>query len=193
MGSSQDVKLRVFFDGSDDIPEQERWRAWRAIRLVAERYPRHQYMLAVDPANLEKRRLPVTDMLILQPLTERKIRVFLERFTDSAGMKLYETLQKTQLFDLAAIPWLFVKLFQRAQANDYPKGRGPVLRSLLDDAIAGIPTRQGLRVRAEATICALGWEMQFKHKTLWTLDEALAVAARVRVIGSMAWKIFCRS
>lgn len=180
LGSNQDVKLRVFLDGSDDIPEQERWRAWRAIRLVAERYPRHQYMLAVDPANLEKRRLPVTDMLILQPLTERKIRVFLERFTDSAGMKLYETLQKTQLFDLAAIPWLFVKLFQRAQANDYPKGRGPVLRSLLDDAIAGIPTRQGLRVRAEATICALGWEMQSKHKTLWTLDEALAVAAQVR-------------
>lgn len=180
LGSTQDVKFRVFLDGSDDIPEQERWRAWRAIRLIAERYPRHQYMLAVDPANLERRRLPVTDMLILQPLSERKIRIFLERFNDTAGLKLHQALQKSQLFDLAAIPWLFVKLFQRAQMNDYPKARGLVLRSLIDDAMSSIPTRQGLRARAEATICALGWEMQSGRKKLWTLDEAFAVLARVR-------------
>lgn len=180
LASTQDVKFRVFLDGSDDIPEQERWRAWRAIRLIAERYPRHQYMLAVDPANLERRRLPVTDMLILQPFTERKIRSFLERFTDAAGLKLHQALQKTQLFDLAAVPWLFVKLFQRAQMNDYPKARGLVLRSLMDDALSSIPTRQGLRARAETTICTLGWEMQASRKKLWSLDDTFAVLARVR-------------
>ena len=180
LSSTQDIKFRFFLDGSDDIPEQERWRAWRAIRILTERYPRHQYVLAVDPANLERRRLPITDFLILQPLTERKIRIFLERFTDVAGIRLYEALQKTQLFDLAAVPWIFVKIFQRAQANDLPRSRSTVLRSMMDDAIGTIPTRQGLRARAEATVCALGWEMQSHRVTNWALDEALAVVARLR-------------
>lgn len=177
---TQEIKLRFFYDGSDDIPELERWRAWRALRVVAERYPRHQYMLAVDPANLERRRLPVTDMLILQPLSERKIRAFLERFTDEAGTKLYEALQRTQLFDLAAVPWLFVKLFHRAQLGDYPKSRAQVLRSLVDEAIGNIPTDKGLRARAETTIKALGWQWQSKQQTTGALDGAFAVMGQIR-------------
>jgi len=180
LGSTKDIKFRFFLDGSDDIPEQERWRAWRAIRILTDRYPRHQYVLAVDPANLERRRLPITDFLILQPLTERKIRIFLERFTDATGVRLYEALHKTQLFDLAAVPWIFVKVFQRAQANDLPRSRSMVLRSMMDDAISTISTRQGVRARAEATVCALGWEMQSRQLTTWAMDEALAVVARVR-------------
>ena len=175
--------LRVLLDGSDDLPDRQRRDAWRAVGRLVLDYPRHEYMLAIDPAFFDPRRLgETTDMLVVQPLSQRKIEQFLQRGpAHPADPRLYRALSQAQLFDLAAIPWLLARMLKQARREGiYPRSRKEVLQSLVEDAIAELPTERGMRSRAEQTLYALAWEMQTARSSTWAVRDAFRTMAAVR-------------
>ena len=172
--------FRVLLDGSDDLPDRMRREAWRAIRRLVHRYPRHEYVVAVDPDCFDPRRLNPTDLLIIQPLSQRKVEQFLKGLNDPVGLRLYRALDRAQLFDLASIPWLLVRMLDRAREGEYPRSRTAVLQNLVEEAIADVPVEHGMRARAERTLYALAWEMQTARCSTWSVSDAFRTMAAVR-------------
>jgi HEAT repeat protein len=172
--------LRVLLDGGDDLSEEHRREAWRLTQALVSDHPQHEYMLAVDPDYFDSRRLDASDLLVIQPLSPRKIEQFLKGLDDPNGLRLYYALSRAQLFDLAAFPWLLVGMLKGAQEGVYPQSRTAVLQNLSADAIVDIPTEHGMRSRAEQTLYAMGWEMQSARCSTWTVSEAFRIMAGVR-------------
>jgi hypothetical protein len=172
--------LRVLVDGSDDLPDRERREAWRAIEDLVAAYPRHEYVLAIDPDYFDTQFLDVTDLLVIQPLSQRKIEQFLKGLDGSTGRRLYGALARAQLFDLAANPWLLVRMLDQARQGLYPQSRTAVLRSLVEESIANVSTQHGMRSRAEQTLYELAWEMQSGRSSTWKVSDAFRTMAAMR-------------
>jgi len=172
--------LRILLDGSDDLPDRQRRAAWHAIQALARDYPRHEYMLAIDPDYFDPQQLETTDLLVIRPLSRRKVEQFLKGLDDTIGRRLYGALARAQLFDLAASPWLLVRMLNQARQGLYPQSRTAVLQSLVEDATADIPPEQGMRARAEQTLYALAWEMQSARRNTWPLSDAFRIIATKR-------------
>ena len=176
----ENVTLRLLFDGSDDLTEDQRLRVWRQINDLVQRERQHEYLLATDPDNFQRWLLRPTDILVIQPLAERKVKQFLEERRDTQGRRLLRELQRRRLFDLAAIPWLMGRLLQLADQDDYPVSRTSVLERVVDEALADIPQRDGLRARAAASVEGLAWAMQLQRTSRLDIDAAYPLLAQVR-------------
>jgi hypothetical protein len=175
-----EVTLRLLFDGSDDLNEEQRRRAWRQINDLVDRYRRNEYLLTTDPENFQRWLLRPTDILLIQPLAQRRIKQFLEERQDARGRRLLRELHQARLFDLAAIPWLLGRLLQLAEQDDYPKSRTAVLARVVDEALSDIPVRGGLRARAAESLQVLSWAMQSQRVSHLQVDEAYPLLAGVR-------------
>jgi len=172
--------LRVLLDGSDDLPDRQRRQAWRAIQALVRAHPRHEYVVAIDPDYFDPQQLDATDLLVIQPLSRRKIEGFLKGLDGPAGRRLYGALARAQLFDLAASPWLLVRMLSQAQEGLYPQSRTAVLQNLVEDGIADLPPEHGMRSRAEQTLYALAWEMQSARSNTWPVSETFRIIATMR-------------
>jgi len=172
--------LRVLLDGSDDLPDRQRRQAWHAIQGLVRDHPQHEYMLAIDPDYFDPRLLDITDLLVIQPLSRRKIEQFLKGLDGSTGRRLYGALARAQLFDLASSPWLLVRTLNQAREGLYPRSRTAVLQSLVEDGITDVPPEHGMRSRAEQTLYALAWEMQSAHSNTWPVSDAFRTMTTTR-------------
>ncbi len=177
---TQGPVLRLLLDGSDNLPDRQRIRTWEALQALVRDYPHHEYMLAVSPGDLDPRQLAFTDLLVIQPLSQRKIKQFLDGLDTPASRRLYGALSRAQLFELAANPWLLVKMSLQARAGVYPQSRTAVLQSLVEDGIANVPSEYGMRSRAEQTLLALAWEMQSARSNTWPVSDAFSTFATIR-------------
>jgi HEAT repeat protein len=176
------LRLRLLFDGTDDLTHDLRSHAWRGIQDLALRFPQDQYLLAIDADRYMPRLLQdATDLLVVRPLSLRAIERFLkDRRNDPFGSRLYEALGRKQLFDLASIPWLLASMLEQARQGLYPKSRAVVLENLVEDAIAEIPTERGMRSRARPTLFALAWAMQSGRKRVLGAKETFEIMSAVR-------------
>jgi hypothetical protein len=172
--------LRILFDGGDDLPELERRAAWQAVSELARRYSRHQFVLSVDPDYFDPRLVKASDLLVIQPLSRRRIVEFLDGLEVSVGRRLYGALTRAQLFDLAASPWLMARMLDQTRQGRVPESRTAVLRSLVEDAVARVPASRGMRARAARSLYALAWKMQSSRLGTYPISDAFRVLATVR-------------
>jgi hypothetical protein len=176
------LRLRLLFDGTDDLTHTLRSDAWAGIQDLAVRYSQDEFLLAIDADRYLPRLLQkATDLLVVVPLSTRAIEHFLrDPRNEPFGSRLYEALVRKQLFDLASIPWLLVGMLEQARHDTYPKSRAVVLENLVEDAIAKIPTEHGMRSRARPTLYALAWAMQSGRKRMLEAREAFEIMSSVR-------------
>jgi hypothetical protein len=173
--------LRVIVDGSDDLPDHVRHRAWTALNAFIMAHPRHEYLVALHLSQLDTDDLRISDVLMMQPISQRNVRRFLtETLTTPAGATLYRALEAAQLFDLAAKPWLLFEMLHQTQAGNPPRSHVDVLRNLVDQAVLDIASDQGMRARAARSLYALAWEMQTTRRATLPVDEAFALLHSVR-------------
>src|SRR5262249_43591319 len=117
-------RLRVIFDNCEDLTESERNQIIEELRNHVHRYfDRHQFVITVGYGDAGILKLPITSLLDVQLLSRRKVEKFLRReivsglrergageaevkVADNLGEELAKTLEKTRLYDLAALPWL---------------------------------------------------------------------------------------
>ena len=175
------VRLRILVDGSASLLANLRYRAWQALSEFAQSNPQHEYIISLNAECFDLWRSRLTNVLIIQPLTHRKIKAYLTRDPQNAiGNTLYAALKRAQLFDLAAMPWLLMRMLSQARRGEFPQSHVQVLRHLGDDAIADIAIDRGMRTRAAQTLHALAWRMQSTHRERLPIDEAFEIMAEVR-------------
>jgi hypothetical protein len=198
-------KLRIIIDNLEDLPEAQHGQIQEELRKNMSRYfDRHQFVIALGHSDDATQFLPITHLLDVQMMSRRKVQQFLrddmmpgeKREAEVApgenpveiGEKLANALEKTQLFDLAAHPWLLVRMIERAQeempkiaANEvWPPSRALLLKEVIEDKVQQIPRARGLQARALETMYTLARELQFSRRTGLPLQEAIPMMAAVR-------------
>jgi hypothetical protein len=98
----------------------------------------------------------------------------------NAVMGLRLQLEQTQLFDMAAMPWMLVRMIRQAQVGNLPKSRVAVLRDLLEDKVSWITQWRGQQARALETLYELAYQMQRQNLAYLPIRDALTIIARVR-------------
>ena len=197
-------RLRVVFDNSEDLTESERSQLVEELRGNISSYlDRHQFVITIGYGDTEILKL-VTHLLDVQLLSRRKVEKFLRheivrdlrerraneseiKAADRLGEDLAKALEKTRLYDLAAHPWLLVRMVEQAGAGVYPKSRALVLREVIEDKVGRIPREGGLQARALETMYALACEMQFSRRQSLPLHEAIPLMAEAR--GSREYRL----
>jgi len=173
--------LRILFDNSEVLPYHSRRRFCAVLQDFIQHHARHEYIVAFNTDDFDIAPLTIYNTLVLLPLSERNIQHYLtQALKDPAAKPLYDSLEETQLFDLARIPWLLFKMLKQAQDGKIPRSHAQVLQDLVDDAIMDIAVDQGMRTRAAKTLYALAWQMQTTFKTTLSIDEAFEIMAEVR-------------
>lgn len=175
-----EIVLRIFFGGGEELPDAQLRRAWRWVFELIRKYPRYQYSMSVEAFKFDADRLKAaTDLLVIQPLSPRILRSFLND-KGEVGRSLYEALAKAQLFDLAGIPWLLFEMLEQANQGLYPRSRSVVLGTMLDNALAEIPTANGMRSRTRRTLSSLAWNMHRRRTREWPIEGTLEVVAEAK-------------
>ncbi|MGC9393710.1 MAG: CHAT domain-containing protein, partial [Anaerolineae bacterium] len=173
--------LRILFDNSEVLPYHSRRRFCAVLQDFIQHHARHEYIVAFNADNFDIAPLTIHNTLIMLPLSERNIQHYLtQALKDPAAKPLYDSLEETQLFDLARVPWLLFKMLKQAQDGKVPRSHAQVLQDLVDDAIMDIAVDQGMRTRAAKTLYALAWQMQTTFKTTLSIDAAFEIMADVR-------------
>lgn len=173
--------LRILIDNSEVLPYHSRRRFCAVLQHFIRQHARHEYVVAFNTDDFDIAPLYIQDTLIMLPLSERNIQHYLtQTLAEPAARQLYASLEETQIFDLARIPWLLFKMLKQAQDGKIPRSHAQVLRDLVDDAIMDIAVDQGMRTRAAKTLYALAWQMQTTFKTTFSIDEAFEIMAEVR-------------
>lgn len=199
-------RLRIIVDNLEDLPEAQHKQAVGELQKNVSRYfQRHQFVIALGHGGNETQKLPITHLLDVQPLSRRKIQHFLrdvmgrsekvesgeeavDQMMAENGEKLATALEKTQLFDLAAQPWLLVRMVERGQeelpklgeGEIWPPSRASLLKEVIEDKVQQIPRDRGMQARALDTMYALANEMQFSRRSSLPLQEAIPIMARAR-------------
>jgi len=177
-------RLRLIFDGSDDLTEHDRFTAWKQLITLMERYPHHDYLFVMDSASYNTEPIPDNldlHMLVICPIASRKIRYFLNTLPNPIiGKTLLHYIESAQLFDLAETPWFLLQMIKQAKEGTYPQSRTHMLEQLVNDAIATIPTRQGMRAHVQKTLNILAWTMHTSHKSTLPAQQVFGIMAEMR-------------
>lgn len=189
--------LRFVFHNSDNLTDPELLLVLKQLRLFIDRHPQHQFIFGISPERLAQDLFAGADLhtLVLQPLDRRKLRHFLQGLPpgDPAGLPLLRALDQSGLYDLAAVPWFMLNLFEHARRGQYPQTRTLVLQHMVEDALAEAVeilatngrerslTRQGTVVdHIERILYALAWRMQSSLSSTLPLGEAFTVMKQIR-------------
>ncbi|MEZ4673981.1 MAG: hypothetical protein R2932_07020 [Caldilineaceae bacterium] len=125
-------------------------------------------------------------LLVMQRLRVSKIRHFLNAVSRRDDLKaayaapLLKQLDNTGLYDLAAVPWFFVDMVERAKAGQLPRSRVVLLHDQVQDAIARMGHSQGIQYYALEALCALCLEMSAELRETLTVPEVFDILNTVR-------------
>ena len=190
------LTLRILFDSSEGLDERARATAYREIGRLVGQHPRHQYVLVTKLAAFDPNAFTGFELqiLLLQRLERRKIGYYLASLAAKKpwAAALRAVMEEHDLYDLAATPRFMIALIQAASAGQEIRSRSRVLQHLLDEAIGaaveeaqGVTgseqiSRHGIRADVREALNALAWAMQSQQVEALPLDQAFAIARRVR-------------
>lgn len=167
-------------DGSDRLDDSKRTTVLEQLDQFTRRHPRHCYLLVCDLSHFSGLQLQVSDYLIVKPMSQTRLKTYLQGLPDKQGRRLYHMLEKARLFDLASLPWILVKMLTQVRRGIIPNSRTGVLGTLVQELLDKIPNEKGLRARAAKTLHALAWEMQRSRCTILSVTEAFRIMHAAR-------------
>ena len=174
--------FRLLLDASSGISSHHRHVVWEAIREFARQYPRQQYILTLDRRYYDSDSLDMaSDILIMQPLSRRRVEEYLLTSGRPANEVLCRELSGKHLFDLAASPWVLIKMIEQAGSNIFPKSRAEVLQGIFQQMLAEqFPENDNRREWAEESLYRLAYQMYQQRDRMWGEEEVFAIMADVR-------------
>ncbi|MGD8854700.1 MAG: CHAT domain-containing protein [Chloroflexota bacterium] len=188
--------LRIFLSGLDEMSDEDRLIFQDQFRALLEEYPRYEYALSSSATALTWEDLAdesELNLLVLQPLNQTKIRHFLlsldeiktvgaasARERQKVGESLLRAINRSQLFDLVAIPRFMFEALRQAYSGRLPSSRTAALQDWVEGAIVQVAPGQGMRSKAAESIYRLAWEMQVDHRQVLPVTEAFQTLDAVR-------------
>lgn len=170
----------ILMDGCDKLNNRDRANILTQLDVFASNFPRHIYLLLSDFPHFSRFELQISDIFVVKPLSKVHLKSYFKSLPDNTGNALYKMLEEARLFDLAALPWILVKILAQVSRGIIPHSRSGVLKNLEQDLIGKIPTSQNLHTRASQTLNALGWKMQRSRLTVLSIDKALQIMKEAR-------------
>src|SRR5437660_2582892 len=159
------VLFRFLFDGTGEMPEALRREAIREIEQLSDG-SLHQFLVALDCRFFEPSDT-IQKLLVIQPLSPRKVARFLSPQDDSPEEQLrgglLKAIQDAELFELAAMPWLLLHMLDQFK-RILPKSRVMVLEDWVDSALYSAAADGGRSLRARESLYALGWKMHSERR-----------------------------
>lgn len=183
------LKCRILIDHTSTLLGWERRQFYMHLYELMKQYSHNDYLLTTSPQLVDRRDFGDdidVHVLHIQPLTNRKIRHFLQGLPE-VGPKLLQHFTEKQIFDLASIPWIMVKLIRRAQTGRYPYSRTETMQRLFEESITHLPSLQGIRAHAEPLLIELAWQMQSGRTSVCSVDQVLEMVAEIR--GSRGYRL----
>ena len=171
-------RFLFLIDGSDRLEDGLRATAWKRLEEFADHHPRHAWLLVCDLSRFAAAQLPIDAFLIAKPLSRPRLKDYLGALPKGRG--LFRKLEQASLFDLAAQPWILVRILGQVGRGLMPRSRTGVLQELVRGLLTQIPADKGMRSRAPATLCALAWRMQAARVTVLTIGDAFQVMESAR-------------
>lgn len=125
----------------------------------------HLYVLTLDRNSVNIEDLPNgSECLMLQPMSAERVGEYLRKIPDNdktggAGPRLFESLQKNGLFDLAEVPWLLSEMLNQEYRGVGEKSRSDILKRITDERVCHVSGPVGMRARVEEAIYRIAWEV----------------------------------
>jgi CHAT domain/NACHT domain len=175
------ILFRFMFDGTDELPDNVRREALKELEQLAADSP-HQFLLGID-CRLFEPSDDIKELLVIQPLSPRKVVRFLTPVDDSPDEclrgKLLDAIREAELFELAAMPWLLLHMLDRVK-RVLPRSRVMVLEDWVDTALYSVAPDGGRKSRAKESLYALGWKMHSERRLSLPMEDAFEVLREVR-------------
>jgi len=150
----------------------------------------HEIIITLSPSHFERNEVRhftreqhvEVHLLVIQRLRVGKIRHFLQQRGQSStyASRLLARLDSSGLYDLAAIPWFFVDMVERAKAGQLPEARVELLRSQVQDAITHMGRSLGIQIYTFDALCAIAWKMSVELRETLSLPEVFDILSEVR-------------
>lgn len=176
---TETVTFRFLFDRTDALPDRLRRDAISDINSIAAENPRQQYILVMDCRNF--RPWPqIEELLVIQPLSNRKAERFLDVPADPHRTKLLQCIRDAELWEFAGVPWLLFHMLGQVRQNILPKSRSMVLLDWLETALYKVADDGGRSNRARESLGALAWKMHSERRQSLQIEEAFRVLNSVR-------------
>lgn len=150
----------------------------------------HEIMLTLSPSHFERNEVRhftreqhvEVHLLVIQCLRVGKIRHFLQQRSPlpNYANRLLTRLDTSGLYDLAAIPWFFVDMVERAKAGQLPESRVELLRNQVQDAITRTSRSLGIQIYIFDALCAIAWKMTAESREILSLPEVFDILSEVR-------------
>ena len=188
--------LRIFLYGLDEMPDEDRLIVQEQFQALMEEYPHYEYVLSSSATAMPWEKIDQESelhLLILQPLNQTKIRHFLSsldqiktlgevsaRERRAIGANLLKAINKSQLFDLVAIPRFMFEILRQAHQGRFPTSRTAAIQDWVEEAIVKVAPGQGMRAKATESVYTLAWEMQRARCLVWLDTDAFQMLDRVR-------------
>ncbi len=188
--------LRIFFYGLDEMSDEDRLIFQDQFQTLLADYPDYEYALSSSATALSWEPLSEQselNLLVLQPLNQTKIRHFLlsldeivtpgeasARERRRVGESLLKSINRSQLFDLVAIPRFMFETLRQAYSGRLPSSRTAALQDWVESALVKVAPGQGMRTKAAESVYALAWEMQLTERQVWSVTEAFQILGAVR-------------
>ncbi len=167
-------------DGSDRLDDSKRTSVLKQLDKFVDNHPKHCYLLVCDLSHLSGLQLRGSDYLVVKPMSQARLKTYLQGLPDKQGRSLYRKLEKARLFDLASLPWVLVKIIAQVRSGIVPSSRTGVLENLVQEMLASVPNEKGLRTRTAQTLRALAWELQQSRRTVLSVAEAFRLMDTAR-------------
>lgn len=174
------LRIRFVFDNGDDLPSEDRTQLMDDISNFALAHPRHQFVFSMEVRCWNPLHFTPSHLLFLAPLSQTKIERYLKSIPAQWASELNERLVQSSLFDLASMPWLFVRISSEARKGVFPESRWRVLAGLVDREIRSIPVERGQQARAFLSLAALAREMHLQHSNTVPVAQAFRIFDEVR-------------
>jgi len=167
-------------DGSERLDDNARSMVLEQFEKFAGRHRRHCFLLVCDLSHFTSPQLTISDFLVVKPMSRSRLKTYLQALRDKEGQSLYGMLAKAGLFDLAAVPWILVRILGQVRRGIVPRSRTGVLANLVAEMLAKLPNEKGIRTRAARTLSSLAWEMQNSRRLVLSVSRAFRIMDAAR-------------
>ncbi|NJN17994.1 MAG: CHAT domain-containing protein [Oscillochloris sp.] len=180
--SDQDPPCFVFLlDELDSLPDSARASAARELDGLARRLPEQRFMVAATQERYPGHLLANAQVLMIQPLNERRILRYLHNRDQRNAAKIYQQILDSRLLTLASDPSLLAMIYDRLAPDPLAiVTRNQLAQEYLDRRLSGVNQRYNLSDASRESLMELAWDARWKHREQIPLNELFQVLSQVR-------------
>lgn len=168
-------------DDLEALPGSYRLAAATELAALAKRLPEQRFVVTATHESYPSQLLPSAEVLVIQPLNERRIVRYLRARDSRQATQIYQQIRDNRLMALATDPSLLSMIFERLAPDPLARvTRNQLAEEYLDQRLSGASFRYALGDAARESLAALAWYSRWNHQEQISLNDLFRVLGQVR-------------